>query len=168
MACCLTRASHYLVLCWRINNEVLCYLPEDNFTGNVEYTFKLCRKIKNLKLAIYFSWDNELNGNDQHAKHNEVQVQYLTQVSLIRTSVTQFKQLDDVIKWKHFLRYWSFVQGIHRSPVNSPQRPVTQSFDVSLIRARINGWENNRVAGDLIRHGAHYDVTVMNRNNKTC
>ena len=23
---------------------------------------------------------------------------------------------DDVIKWKHFPRYWSFVQGIRRSP----------------------------------------------------
>ena len=25
----------------------------------------------------------------------------------------------DVIKWKHFPRYWPFVRGIHRSPVNS-------------------------------------------------
>ena len=37
---------------------------------------------------------------------------------------------DDVIKWKHFPCYWPFVRGIHRSPVNSPQRPVTRSFDV--------------------------------------
>ena len=38
---------------------------------------------------------------------------------------------DDVIKWKHFSRYWPFVRGIHRWPVNSPaQRPVTRSFDV--------------------------------------
>ena len=29
---------------------------------------------------------------------------------------------DDVIKWKHFPRYWPFVQGIHRSPVNSPHK----------------------------------------------
>ena len=29
---------------------------------------------------------------------------------------------DDVIKWKHFLRYWPFVWGIHRSPVNSPHK----------------------------------------------
>ena len=27
---------------------------------------------------------------------------------------------DDVIKWKHFPRYWPFVRGIHRSPVKSP------------------------------------------------
>ena len=26
---------------------------------------------------------------------------------------------DDVIKWKHFPLYWSFVRGIYRSPVNS-------------------------------------------------
>ena len=26
---------------------------------------------------------------------------------------------DDVIKWKHFPRYWPFVRGIPRSPVNS-------------------------------------------------
>ena len=29
---------------------------------------------------------------------------------------------DDVIKWKHFLRYWPFVRAIHRSPVNSPHK----------------------------------------------
>ena len=31
-------------------------------------------------------------------------------------------QHDDVIKWKHFPRYWPFVRGIHRSPVNSPHK----------------------------------------------
>ena len=29
---------------------------------------------------------------------------------------------DDVIKWKHFPRYWPFVRGIRRSPVNSPHK----------------------------------------------
>ena len=31
-------------------------------------------------------------------------------------------QHDDVIKWKHFPRYWPFVRGIHRWPVNSPHK----------------------------------------------
>ena len=31
----------------------------------------------------------------------------------------------------------------------------------SLIYAWINGWVNNGEAGDLRRHRAHYDVTVM-------
>ena len=29
---------------------------------------------------------------------------------------------NDVIKWKHFPRYWPFVRGINRSPVNSPHK----------------------------------------------
>ena len=29
---------------------------------------------------------------------------------------------DDVMKWKHFPRYWRFVQGIHPLPVNSPHK----------------------------------------------
>ena len=29
---------------------------------------------------------------------------------------------DDVINWKHFPRYWPFVRGTRRSPVNSPQK----------------------------------------------
>ena len=29
---------------------------------------------------------------------------------------------DDVIKWKHFPRYWPFVRGIHRWPVDSPHK----------------------------------------------
>ena len=44
------------------------------------------------------------------------------------------------------------------------QRPVTRSFDVSLICARINDWANNREAGDLRRHRGHYDVNVMFNN----
>ena len=70
---------------------------------------------------------------------------------------------DDVMKWKHFPRYWPFVRGIHRSPVPGEfpaKRPVTGYFDVSLICVWINGWINNREAGDLRRHHAHYDVIV--------
>ena len=38
---------------------------------------------------------------------------------------------DDVIKWKHFPHYWSFVWRIHWPLVNFPsQRPVTWSFDL--------------------------------------
>ena len=41
------------------------------------------------------------------------------------------------------------------------QRPVTRSFDVSLICVCINGWVNNREAGGLRRHRGHYDIIVM-------
>ena len=69
---------------------------------------------------------------------------------------------DGVIKWKHFPRYWPFVRGIHRSPVNSPHKGQGRgSLMFSLICAWINGWINNREAGDLRRQRAHYDVIVM-------
>ena len=69
---------------------------------------------------------------------------------------------DDVIKWKYFPRYWPFVRGIHRSTVNSLHKGQWRgAFIFSLICARINGWVNNREAGDLRRYRSHYDVIVM-------
>ena len=51
---------------------------------------------------------------------------------------------DHVIKWKRFLHYWPFVRGIHRSPVNSPQKCQWRgALMFSLICAWINGWVNN-------------------------
>ena len=41
------------------------------------------------------------------------------------------------------------------------QRHKGGALMFSLICAWINGWVNNREAGDLKRHHAHYDVTVM-------
>ena len=62
---------------------------------------------------------------------------------------------DDVIKWKHFPRYWSFVRGIHRSPVNSPHKGQwCGALMFSLFGVWINGWVNNPEAGDLIRYRA--------------
>ena len=68
--------------------------------------------------------------------------------------------------WRHlmetFPRYWPFVRGIHRSPVNSPHKGQWHGALIfSLICVWINGWVNNCEAGDLRRHRAHYDVIVM-------
>ena len=63
---------------------------------------------------------------------------------------------------KHLTRYGSLMRGIHQSPVNSPHKcQWRRALGFSLICARTNGWVNNRDAGDLRRHLAHYDVTVM-------
>ena len=68
---------------------------------------------------------------------------------------------DDVIKRKHFPRYWPFVWEFtgHR------WIPLTKASDAELwcfpTYAWTNGWVNNRYAGDLGRNRAHYDVTVM-------
>ena len=69
---------------------------------------------------------------------------------------------DDVITWKDFPRYWSFVWEIHRSRVNSHHKGQWRGALVfSLICAGMNDWVNNREAGDLRRHRAHFDVIVM-------
>ena len=52
---------------------------------------------------------------------------------------------DDVIKWKHYPCYWPFVRGIHRSPHKGQW---CRAFMFSLICVWINGWVNNREAGD--------------------
>ena len=57
---------------------------------------------------------------------------------------------DDVIKWKHLPRYWPFVRGIHRSPVNSSHKgQLRGALMFSLICVWIDGWVNNREAGGL-------------------
>ena len=68
-------------------------------------------------------------------------------------------------QWRHpmetFPRYWPFVRGTHRSPVNSPRKSQWRgALMFSLIRAWTNSWTNNGDAGDLRRHCAHYDVSV--------
>ena len=69
---------------------------------------------------------------------------------------------DDVIKWEHFPRYWSFVRGNSPVPVNSPHKGQWRgALMFSLICTRINGWVNNDEAGDLRRNRAHYGVIVM-------
>ena len=68
----------------------------------------------------------------------------------------------DVIKWKHFPRYWPLVWGIHWSPVNSLHKGQWRgALMFSLICASRNGWVNNPYAGDLRPHYNDYDVPVI-------
>ena len=68
---------------------------------------------------------------------------------------------NDVIKSKRFPRYWPFVRGIHRSPVDSPHKGQWRgALMFSLICTWTNSWANNGDAGDFRRHHVHYDSTV--------
>ena len=77
---------------------------------------------------------------------------------------------DDVIKWKYFPRYWPFVWGIHRSPVNSPHKgPVTWNLDVFFdlhLNKRFSkqswGWWFETSSCSLWRHcNASQGVSVV-------
>ena len=60
-----------------------------------------------------------------------VQVPYLSWWKKVWRQLIWWWIHDDIIKWKHFPRYWSFVRGILPVTGEFPaQRPVTQSFDV--------------------------------------
>ena len=64
--------------------------------------------------------------------------------------------------WRHQMETFSALLSLceGNSPVAGEfpsQRQVRRSFDVFF-----DGWVNNRYAGDLRRHRAHYDVTVCN------
>ena len=78
------------------------------------------------------------------------------------TGIVLLWRHDGVIKWKPFPRYWSFVSGIHRSPVESPHKGQWHgALVLSLICIWTSGWANNRDLDDLKCHGTHYDVAVM-------
>ena len=85
-------------------------------------------------------------------------------------AMLQRHDMDTLFAWlafymmtsSNFLRYWPFMRRIHRSPVNSPHKGQWRgALMFSVIFARMNGWVNNRYAGDLRRHQVHYDVIVM-------
>ena len=98
------------------------------------------------KYSRYLAW-NEFENNWFNIKAEYTRGQYVQ---------------DDVNKWKHLPFYWPFVRGIHRSPADSPHKGQWRgALMFSLICAWTKGWTNNRDAGDVTRHRAHYDVTVM-------
>ena len=66
--------------------------------------------------------------------------------------------------WRHQMETFSASMALcaGNSPVNSPHKGQWRgALMFSLISAWMNGWVNNREAGDLRHHRAHYDVLVM-------
>ena len=76
---------------------------------------------------------------------------------------------DDIIKWKHFPRYWPFVRG--NSPVTGEfptQRPVTQSFDIFFdlhLNKRLSeqswGWWFETLSCPLWCHCNEYPLSCL-------
>ena len=64
-------------------------------------------------------------------------------------------QHDDVIKWKHFPRYWPIVRGIHRSTVNSPHKGQWHGaliFSLKRLSKQSWGWWFETLSHPLWRH----------------
>ena len=125
------------------------------------------------KTEILFFWGRYVYFQHNHTNITKINAWYITTSNyaggykksqwLILLVAVILVMHDDVINWKHFPRYWPFVRGIHRSPVNSPHKGQWRgALMFPLICARINGWVNSGEAGDMRRYRAYYDVTVMN------
>ena len=68
----------------------------------------------------------------------------------IDTQSYSSKVYDDVVKWKHFPRFRTFVRRIHRSLVDSPHKVQWRGILMcSLIYAWRNSWANMRHVGVL-------------------
>ena len=72
---------------------------------------------------------------------------------------------DDVIKCKKKKTFSTLLAICAGNSPLTAQNQRRWPLILSLICAWINGWVNNREAGDLRGHSAHYDVTVMHRSD---
>ena len=95
-------------------------------------------------------------------------IQIISTTAFTTTSTCEYSTIgldnDDVIKWKHFLRCWSSVRGIHWWLVDSPHKGQwRRALMFSLMCTRTNGWANNRDVVNLIRQRVYCDVTVITR-----
>ena len=74
--------------------------------------------------------------------------------------IAVFAHHDDVIKRKLFRRYWPFVLGIYRSPVNSPHKgPVKRTLMFLWLGVHMNCLTNSRMTGELRLHDVHVTLS---------
>ena len=72
-----------------------------------------------LQLYAYRFWKYGIGYNKINMLHIKEGNRRTISQRLVSILFIQFWH-ESVIKWKHLTRYWPFVQGIHRTPVNSP------------------------------------------------
>ena len=71
----------------------------------------------------------------------------------------------DVAWWRHQMSFSALLAHCEGNPPFTGRLPFQRRWALvfSLICVWTNGWANNRDAGDMRRHRAHSDVTVIER-----
>ena len=159
--CLLRNGGHFSrTKCVLISEFMYWYIEHHLFISGI-----LCKNYFQVPAvsATEFAYTNKSTSHfDQIHTMNRLNRQHSSNLAQVNPSGYLATANDDVIKWKHFPRFWPFKWRNHRSPVNSPHKGYWRgAYRFSLICAWINSWGNNRHAGDLGRHRAHYDVTLM-------
>ena len=92
-----------IVVCWSVNRSICSPLRAEFwkhfFKNKLEFHIDL------ISVYILMAFD--------------LVITHQVNRQLMKCFCEYFREHDDVIKWKHFPRYWPFVRGIHRSTVNS-------------------------------------------------
>ena len=140
MACCLTAPSHYLNQCWLIIRGVLWHTSESSFAGiaqGIDSGYEFEKDIlKNIFKSPRGQWVNVVLMDCTSSSDSELKkCIFMSQMWIQRIYlVFKYRQIhNEVIRWKHFPRYWPFVRGIHRSPVDSPHKGQWRgAFDLPL------------------------------------
>ena len=139
--------GHYLNQCWLIVNYTSTSKFQWNFDQfqtfsfrKIELEYGVCNMTTTLFRLRCVSWwmAHQVRGN----RHGH----------------------GDVIKWKHFPRYCPLCgefTGHRWIPLTKVSNTELWCFLWSA--PWINGWVNNREAGDLRRHRVHYDAILMIR-----
>ena len=83
---------------------------------------------------------------------NWYHVQFIWRINHMISTFCGVVQIDFNIFLRDRLWISSWIKSISNE---------LEAFMFSLICASTNGWANNRDAGDLRRHRAHYDIGVM-------
>ena len=138
----------FYVSCMRLKTQLIVKL------------FNIYKVLHHLNLFIFGHVLNFLRSSRNGVYVDELVTMVLHSVSngydqpwMTCRSVSVLQLYYDVIKWKRFPRYWSFVRGIHWSPVDSSHKGQWRvALMFSLICAWTRGGTNNRDADDLRRH----------------
>ena len=152
---------------WPIQVTGNYFLPQWILWNHIKYNHDndawfYCSPGKNRARVTIIYWTSQFDGNSFKGARSEG---WPICISKMMISSSQFNH-DEVIKWIHFPRYWTFVWGIRRSPVNSPHKGQwLGALMFSFICPGINAWVKNREAGDLRRplwrHCNHGNAVVV-------
>ena len=114
-------------------------LFENNFNCDLHKAFVFLWFAKNYTMKYHAFWYITM------PIYNQFPVHPVHTISPMKMHVGLVLLHDDVIKWKHFPRYWPFLREIHRSPVNSSHKGQCRgALMFSLLCAWMSAWANNR------------------------
>ena len=113
------------------------------------------------KLTLWKEWSNYLWTGPRGVVYFGT---YLP--NLVRWTMPCITRHDDVMTWEGFPHYWPFSWWRHQMETISASLAICAGNSwFALICARINGWANNREAGDLRRRCTNYDAIVKCKGN---